>query len=168
MSFRRTLKIASYWVYAFAFVAVTAHSVSAWTWATRVTVFNGSGRCVQATSGIDHRRPDAFSGNLAYADTYALSQGCGAGLNLPDGGQPSELDVYKWNGSSWALCRGTNWTFGATGTNQWGPWGPEQVFDYGGSSSCGPGWYGTQAAAFVWDGSAWRGGGLWSGHEFVP
>ena len=168
MNFRRDLKLTMYRISAFLFAITAAHSALAWTWANRVQVYNGPGLCVQSDAGIDHRRPDALSGNLAYDGTYALSQGCGAGLNLPDGWAATRLDVYKWTGSAWAICRGSNWQYGATGVNQWGPWGPAQVFDYGGSASCGPGYYGTMAYAYAWDGSAWRGGGLWSGYEFAP
>jgi hypothetical protein len=169
MNFRRALKLRVYGISVFLFVVAAAyHSALAWTWVYKGVLYDGPGLCVQADSGIDHQRQGQFSGNLAYATTYARSQGCGAGLYLPYGWAAVRLDVYKWTGSDWALCRGTNWKCGATGTDQWGPWGPSEVIDYGGSSSCGPGWYGTLAYAYVWDGSAWRGGGLWSGHEFVP
>jgi hypothetical protein len=148
--------------------AVGIHQIAyAWTWAHWVTVYNGTGLCVQGEAGIDHVKPGTFSGNLAYSGTYARAQGCGAGLNLPDGWAATRLDVFKWTGSAWAFCRGTNWKFGATGVNQWGPWGPEEVFNYGGVGSCGRGWYGTTASVYVWDGGAWRGGGVWSGNEFV-
>jgi len=162
-------KLALYGIFAVVFIAVTVQPVSAWTWSNRVTVYNGAGLCVQSRAGIDHFKPGLFSGNLAYAETYALSQGCGVGLNKPNGWAAVRLDVYKWTGSSWVVCRSTNWKYGATGTNQWGPWGPGEVFDYGGSSSCGPGYYGTLAYSYVLDGTAtWRGGSSWSGYEYVP
>ena len=156
---------------AFVFAGVNADPAFAWTWVYKVTVYNGPGLCVQGDLGIDHRVPNAFSGNLAYDGTYARGQGCsGAGLTLPAGFAAARLDVFKWTGSTWAFCRGTNWQYGATGNDQWGPTGPGQVFDYGGSPSCGPGYYGTLAYAYVWDSaaSAWRGGGVWSGYELVP
>jgi hypothetical protein len=171
MNFRRVLKLHMCGISVFLFVvAAPYHSALGWTFVSKVTLYDGPGLCVQGESGIDHLRPDAFSGNLAYAGTYALSQGCGAGLTLPDGWAAVRLDVYRWTGSDWALCRGTNWRYGGTGIDpHFGyPVGPGEVFDYGGFSSCGQGYYGTLAFAFVWDGSAWRGGGLWSGYEFVP
>ncbi|MDP9848679.1 hypothetical protein [Streptosporangium lutulentum] len=143
----------------------------AWTWASNVTVYNGQGLCVQGTAGIDHRIPGNFSGNLAYANTYARSGGCGTGLTKPDGSARVRLEVLKWNGSTWNVCRSTAWKYGPTGISGGdvgGPYGPSQVFDYGGSSSCGPGFYGTRAYAQVHDGSAWRGGSVWSGHERLP
>jgi hypothetical protein len=138
----------------------------AWTWNQASTVYNGPEFCVQGDAGIDHFRPDAFSGNLAYANTFARSAGCGAGL----GNQAARvrLDVHKWTGLTWVLCRSTDWTFGTTGVNQWGPTGPGQVYDYGGSASCGPGYYGTMAYSEISDGSTWRGGHIWSGAEMVP
>lgn len=159
-------------LFALLFAVVTTSSAFAWTWNNNVTVFSGPGLCVRSTAGIDTWKSGVFSGNIAYADTYALSQGCGAGLTLPDGWAAVRLDLFKWTGSEWLLCRGTNFTFGATGVNQWGPWGPSQVFSYGSGGSgpppvCGTGWYGTVAYAFVWDGSAWRGGGVYSGPELA-
>ncbi|MFD4597901.1 hypothetical protein ACFWPQ_07650 [Streptomyces sp. NPDC058464] len=145
--------------------ALWTQPASAYTWARRVTVYNAYGLCVQGNAGIDHKKPGVLSGNLAYSETFALKQGCGTGLNEPDGWAATRAVVFKWNGSGWDVCRSSAWKYGATGVNRWGPWGPEQVFDWGGWASCGAGFYGTQAAAFVWDGSAWRGGGVWSGFE---
>jgi hypothetical protein len=156
-----------YGIFAILCTAVTAQSASAWTWSPFVTVYNGPGLCVQSQAGIDHSISGLFSGNLAYAYTHALSEGCGVGLNKPDGFAAVRLDVYKWTGSSWTICRGTDWRYSATGTGSFGPWGPGEVFDYGGASSCGPGYYGTLAYSYVWDGSGWRGGSAWSGYEFV-
>lgn len=161
------MKLALYGIFALLIAAATPQSASASTRATGVTLYNGPGLCVRGDAGIDQTRPNSLNRNHAYATTYALSQGCGAGLNKPDGWAAVKLEVFKWTGSSWAFCRGTNWKHGATGTNQWGLLGPSQLLDYGGSSSCGPGFYGTMGHSYVWDGSAWRGGKLWSGHEFV-
>ena len=48
------------------------------------------------------------------------------------------------------------------------PTGPTQILDYGGAAACGAGYYGTYGYSYVWDGSAWRGGSVWSGYEYVP
>jgi hypothetical protein len=166
MCFRRELKFALCAMIGVLSAALTIHSASAWTWTQYVTVFTGPGLCVQGKAGIDHFQSGVFSGNLAYSGTYARDQGCGNGLN----GQwaATRLDVWKWTGSAWAICNGTNWKFDYTGSDQFGPLGPGWVFSYGGSASCGSGYYGTFASAYVWDGSAWRGGMVWSGYEFVP
>jgi hypothetical protein len=174
VQFRRCRNLANNWLSVFLLAVVMPHQASAWTWANKVTVYNGAGLCVQGDAGIDVLKPNTFSGNLAYDETYALTEGCGAGLDRPDGWAAARLDVYKWTGSTWALCRGTNWKYGATvarliqGDLDLGPQGPAQVLDYGGSSSCGSGYYGTLAFAYVWDGSAWRGGSVWSGSELAP
>jgi|SRR5271165_1307822 len=171
MSDRQALKLAVCASLALSFLMIAAPGASGWTWNHHSTVYNGPGLCVQGDAGIDHWQPNVFSGNLAYDETYALSQGCGAGLTLPAGWAAARLDVYKWTGTQWAVCSGTNWQFGPTGISGGdvgGPFGPSQIFNYGGSSSCGSGWYGTLASAYVWDGSAWRGNGVWSGAEFVP
>lgn len=172
MNFRRAPKWAIYMIFGSLFAAVTAHSASAWTWNSRHTVYDGPGLCILGDAGIDHLVPNSFSGNLAYANTYAVSQGCGPiGLSLPYPYAAARLDVWKWTGSTWAICNGTEWLFGATGNSSGefgGPWGPSQLFNYGGPV-CGSGFYGTQASAYVMDASGvWRGGATWSGSEFVP
>ncbi|MGW2950393.1 hypothetical protein [Streptomyces eurythermus] len=167
---RLTLKAALCTAVALLVAAVWTQPANAWTWARGVTVYNGPGLCVRGDAGIDHKRPGALSGNLAYSHTYALTQGCGTGLSRPDGWAATRATVYHWNGSAWTVCRTSDWKFGATGQTGGefpGPWGPELVFDWGGWQSCGQGYYGTLAAAYVWDGSAWRGGGVWSGYEYA-
>lgn len=143
----------------------------AWTWNRDHTVYKGPGLCVRGSAGIDHRQSGVFSGNLAYASTRALDGKCRSSLTKPSDSAAVRLDVYKWNGSAWTLCRRTDWRYGPTGVSggdTGSPYGPDQILDYGGSSACGPGYYGTMAHAYVWDGSAWRGGSIWSGYENVP
>lgn len=166
---RLALKATLCAVIAFLFALTLNQPAYAWTWANGVTVYNGSTMCVKGNAGIDHVRPGAFSGNLAYADTYALRAGCGTGLTVSRAAV--RLDVFKWNGSSWFVCRSTDWKYGPTGISggdTGGPYGPSQVFDYGGSAACGAGFYGTRAYAYVLDGTVWRGGAVWSGAENVP
>ncbi|MCQ8774398.1 hypothetical protein [Streptomyces telluris] len=158
-------------VFALLFAAVWTQSAHAYTWARGVTLYNGPGLCVQGDAGIDHARPNVFSGNLAYGNAYALTQGCGTGLTKPASQAGVQVHVFRWNGSEWQLCRSSDWKFGPTGQtggDLGSPYGPSIVFDYGGSASCGPGSYGAQAHVMVWDGSQWREGHVWSGAETVP
>jgi hypothetical protein len=168
MKSRKALKLAICATLLLLGAVVTYSAAVAWTWANRVTVYTGSGLCVQGDAGIDHLQPGVFSANLAYSDAYALDQGCGNGLS----GQwaATRLDVYyAAPGGQGAICRGVDWKYAYTGIDSIGnPTGPAWIYDYGGSASCGQGWYGTFGAAFVWDGSAWRGGWVWSGWEWVP
>jgi hypothetical protein len=100
----------------------------------------------------------------AAASTFALTYGCGYGLTKH---AAVRLDVYKWTGSSWAVCHGTDWKYGATSTDQLGPRALEVVL--GGPAACGPGYYGTLAYSYVMDNyGTWRGGSVWSGYEWVP
>jgi hypothetical protein len=162
-SIRRALLLVAGTVAAVGLALSNASPASAWTWTYGTTVYSATGLCVQGDAGIDHVGA-TFSGNLAYANTYARGTGCGAGL--VNSYAAVKLDVLKWNGSAWFVCRATNWEYGYTGVNQWGPYGPSQVFNYGGAASCGAGWYATRAYAYVSDGTAWRGGTVWA-QEFV-
>jgi hypothetical protein len=122
-SIRRVLLPAAAAVAATGLALSSASPASAWTWTNGSTVYNGGGLCVQGDAGIDHAG-STFSGNLAYANTYARGAGCGAGL--ANQYAAVRLEVLKWNGSSWFVCRATNWEYGYTGVNQWGPYGPSQ------------------------------------------
>lgn len=148
------------------FALGTASPAHAWTWNRGVTVYDAGGLCVRGDAGIDHFIPGSFSGNIAYANVYALTGGCTSGL--ANQWAAVMLTVYRHNGSAWVACRSTDWKYGTTGVGQWGPTGPEQSLDYGGSASCGAGWYQTAADVYVSDGIDWRGGRVWSGAEFVP
>ncbi|MFI5910811.1 hypothetical protein [Dactylosporangium sp. NPDC051541] len=160
---RRVLPLVVATVAAVGAVLAGGSPASAWTWTNGATVYNSGNLCVQGDAGIDHTGA-TFSGNLAYANVYARGAGCGAGL--VNSYAAVRLDVFKWNGSSWYLCRNTDWLYGYTGVNQWGPYGPSQVYNYGGKASCGVGWYATQVYAYVSDGSVWRGGTVWA-QEYV-
>jgi hypothetical protein len=164
MNIRRALK-PTLCVTAFLLAGVV--TASAWTWCRWCTVFTGPGLCVQADAGIDHWRPNVFSGNIAYSTAYARDQGCVNGLS--GRWATTRLDVYRAApGAEGVLCRGTEWKSDYTGIDGFGtPIGPAEVFDYGGPASCGPGWYGVFGGAFVWDGSNWQGGWAWSGWEWV-
>ncbi|WP_328913263.1 MULTISPECIES: hypothetical protein [unclassified Streptomyces] len=167
---RLFLKSALCAVVALLFALTMNQSAYAWTWGSNVTVYSVSGLCVQGSAGIDHAQPNVFSGNLAYANTYALGTGCVGGLTKSGNAAAVRLDVERWNGSAWVVCRSTDWLYGPTGVSggdTGGPYGPSQVYNYGGAASCGAGYYGTLAYAYVTDGTAWRGGSVWSGYEYV-
>jgi hypothetical protein len=160
---RRILVLVAGTIAAVGLALAGATPASAWTWTYGTTVYNSGGLCVTGDAGIDHAGA-TFSGNLAYANTFARGSGCGAGLSGKYAAV--RLDVLRWNGSSWYVCRSTDWTYGYTSVNQWGPVGPSQVYNYGGAASCGVGWYATRAYAYVSDGAAWRGGTVWA-QEYV-
>ncbi|MBS0298345.1 MAG: hypothetical protein JSR32_00185 [Proteobacteria bacterium] len=164
------LTILLYGIVAFFVAAAIPKSALAWTWTYKGIAYNGPSLCVKGDAGIDHYIPGALDGNLAYATTYAFGNACNAALYLPNGWAASRLDVYKYAGNTWVVCRRTDWQYGGTGRTGGelgGPTGPSSLLNYGGSYSCGTGWYGTMGYAYVWDGSQWRGGGVWSGYEWV-
>jgi hypothetical protein len=169
MHSRKGLKLALCVTLSLLAAVVTYSAAIAWTWAFHVTVSQTAGLCVQGDAGIDHFVIGSPGSNtLAYSEAYALDQGCGNGL----AGRyaATRLDVHYWTGSQVVVCTGTDWTFGYTGFSSFGtPSGPALAFSYDGfTPRCSSGWYSTSAGAFVWDGSAWRGGGVWSGWEYVP
>ena len=161
---RRAATLALSGIAALLITVSTASPAHAWTFSGWVTVYNGDDLCVQGQAGIDHAVPGTASENLAYAATQALTEGCGAALG--NRLAAVRLDVFRWTGTTWLVCRSTEWTYGTT-AGQGVPNGPSQAFNYGGAV-CGSGNYGTMAYAFVLDGAQWRGGAVWSGSEFLP
>ncbi|WBB80427.1 hypothetical protein O7606_03325 [Micromonospora sp. WMMD882] len=161
-------------------VALAAQPAAAWTWSPVTTVYSSvsSSYCVRAQAGIDHFVPGSLSGNLAYANAYLLR----VRVDLLTGFRSCELsatgwgrarlDVERWNGSTWTFCRGSGWAYGSFGWSGGefpGPYGPSQILDYGGSSSCGQGYYRTRAfAEYETSPSTWVGGNVVSGYEWVP
>jgi hypothetical protein len=154
---------------ALALAGVAATSAGAAQNAT--TTYSGASLCVKGRAiqfasnvGFGSREADA------YADPYRPD--CVTPLALPVGYVATKADVYKWNGSAWAYCNGTNWlydgyrpprvvgdlTFSAT-------YGAHAISSAG---ACGPGYYGVNAAAFAWANNSWNGNWVWSGFEYMP
>ena len=138
----------------------------------RVTISNGSVVCVQGKSEFNWYAPaGGFADKSAWALTYARNPGsCSGTLYRPQGWLAARFDVFKWTGSQWALCRSLGWKFGGGGDTNSGDITLEQAaaqMEFYSSPPCGAGYYGTQGSHFVWDGSAWQGGSLWSGSSFA-
>ncbi|MET9064384.1 hypothetical protein [Streptosporangium sandarakinum] len=144
----------------------------AYTQRVRVTVARSTlavagSYCVQATAGIDHVTPGVWSSNLAWGTVYALEADCVTPKVMK---ARLLLALYKWRDGVWSYCTSSLWIEGMTGSDAWGPTGPSGHMDY---TPCGPGWYHTEAEAYVsvWDPFAarwyWRGGTLESGDEWV-
>jgi hypothetical protein len=164
VNFRRALPVAVLLLAVVVTYSVLAGSVLADTIKTG-SVYNSPNLCVGLWSSIDHIRPDApYSSNTAASQGMANDSGSCA-TTFAGVWAATRLDVYKASpGQPGALCRGTDWQYAFTSLTGSGPF---IIFDYGGSASCGPGWYGTMGGMFVWDGSAWRGGWIFSGWDWV-
>ncbi|SCL28594.1 hypothetical protein GA0074692_2569 [Micromonospora pallida] len=177
---RRILQSVLSAVAAMLLVATTAQPASAWTWSSVTNVYYpiGSSYCVRAQAGIDHFVPGSFSGNLAYSNAYLLRvrvdiiTGWRSCELAATGWGRARLDVQKWNGTAWTFCRGSGWAYGSFGWSSGelgGPYGPSQILDYGGSASCGQGYYRTIAfAEYEVSPSTWVGGSVPSPYEWVP
>jgi hypothetical protein len=72
----------------------------------------------------------------------------------PPGWVAGNTILYRWNGSAWVSCRDTNYIFNNLWVHSW-----VVGFDMSSDPDCGAGYYLTQGNGWVWDGSAWRGGG---------
>jgi hypothetical protein len=67
--------------------------------------------------------------------------------------------LYVWNGADWQVCQqDADWDYDTSGTLT--------RTDHYGSGPCGAGYYGVISYLFGWDGTVWRGGGLWSGYLY--
>jgi hypothetical protein len=174
--FRRIMWSALGTMLAFVLVATTTtQSASAFTGSPVTVVRQTPSYCVKASATVDHYS-GGFSGNIAYANGYLLARmltptgltGCDYAMT---GDGRARVDVQVWNGSAWVFCRGSDWRYGTFGWSSGelgGPYGPQQLLDYGGSSSCGQGYYRAVATAEAFVNGSWVGGSVASGYEFVP
>ncbi|MFD3453310.1 hypothetical protein ACFWVC_14140 [Streptomyces sp. NPDC058691] len=165
-------------LFALLLTVAVPQSAGAYTTASRVTVSNSGGYCLQVDVGVDHEVPGApFSSYTTWANAYAFQSDCRTPRNAQVRVRIELLGVES--NQPWKWCGSSNWTVGTTGTNSWGPYGPGAIFDYGSThdgeehlSFCGQpsGDYVVEARAYV---QAWHpilvfgGGGYWSGDGFA-
>jgi hypothetical protein len=148
-----------------------------------VTYSGAPALCVKGTATQDPAYEGSLldiGGTTAAAEPY--SSDCSTPLHLPLGRVKTKADVYKWTGSSWAYCTGSDWVYGGyTPGYQSGEF--YYPAGYGAQAygpragSCGAGYYGVKAAAFAWanpnpgyygSSGRWNGGWVWSGYEYIP
>ncbi|MEU9888816.1 hypothetical protein [Sphaerisporangium sp. NPDC051011] len=157
-----------------AVVALPAGPARAWTWQYRVVVFQSSLYCIKADAGIDHWQPGVFSGNLAYVNTYVFMGDC-VTVRVLEARVSLQVQKFDEATGKWRTCKSSDYVYGMTGSDVWGPYGPGTAVNYGGSA-CGPGagWYRTKARAeirnpfVIGNPDVWMGGAAYSGEEWVP
>ncbi|MEV8440069.1 hypothetical protein AB0425_22050 [Actinosynnema sp. NPDC051121] len=150
--------------------AVAGGTASATTGTARTTVYSRVTYCVQASAAID-TFTGTFSGNLGYANAYLVARDINGVCNRAmTGSGRARVDVQVWNGSAWQFCRGSDWAYGSFGWSSGelgGPYGPAKIVDYGGSASCGAGYYRAVAVAEYDTGQGWVGGSIASPYLWV-
>jgi hypothetical protein len=99
-------------------------------------------------------------GGFSRGDSYALTAGCGQAVNKPANNIAVRVQLQKWNGSAWTVCRDSNFLYNTVTT-----WGWIVTWDFGGDHPCGGGYYGTFTGAFEYNGG-WHGGWVWSGYRY--
>lgn len=98
-----------------------------------------------------------FSPYYHRSQVVAKTSGCHVGKTQPVGDLRTQALIQRWNGSSWASCYGTGYTY-----NSVSGFSTYSGFSQGWSPDCGVGTYRTQAYGHVWEGMAWRGGWVFS------
>lgn len=83
-------------------------------------------------------------------------------FDLAQGAKALRYDLWKWNGSQWTVCAGSNYVYNTSVASKW-----VIYYDFGSAAYCGPGTYGTYGYTFHYNG-AWYGGGIWSGNHNLP
>jgi hypothetical protein len=121
--------------------------------------------CVQGFSSLDYPTW-ALGGYVEFSVTnYSTNSGagCGALWGRPAGALSIQHELFKWNGSAWYRCNIT-----ATYTNAASANKKEAGINYGASSRCSSGWYGSNAYLYANASSTWHGGTAYSGQAFTP
>jgi hypothetical protein len=126
-----------------------------------VTVGSNGSSCVKADALIDHLTPGLFSGDQASSTATAYAGDCSTTVSVS---ARTKVELRYWDapGGTWITCRSTDWVYGTTGRDQWGPTGPGTVLNYNGPA-CGPGYYYTRGYAQIQQfnpntGMTWYGG----------
>lgn len=118
--------------------------------------YTGSSDCTWNESGF---KPGG--GGTSFGEVYSLrsrySSPCDAIWNRPPGYLLARLNFWRWTGSTWALCRDSDYL-----TNHSAAWGM-RVYWWFAQPPCGDGYYGTTAGSWAWNGG-WHGGWGWSGY----
>lgn len=96
------------------------------------------------------------------ASSVDVAQG-GSDVSLPPGYIATDNVLYWWAGSSWVQCDESGWGYNSSS-------GHNVALETNWSSfhPCGPGYYGTLGAAFVWDDAVggWLGSWAWSNYVY--
>jgi hypothetical protein len=123
--------------------------------------------CTWSRSETSHGNGGGYSKGDTASKTYvAHSWGgaeCGADAPRPAGYMKTQLDLYKWTGSYWGLCRRVNWVYNTTNTY----WYAIETY-YGATPPCGNGTYRTDTHSYVNMTGTWEGGPLNSGDHILP
>lgn len=145
-------------------MTVAVQSAAAHAPTTSGVIYSDGNLCTSSTAQI------AFDHTTKVLSASARTTGYrpgGYGCDTIDVWAPGSIavryDLYKWTGSTWAVCTYTNWAFNSTWT-----WDVTSQTNYGTNYPCGAGYYGTMSYSFIWDGAAWRGGSRWSNYHQVP
>jgi len=112
-------------------------------------LYGGYPSLAQSADGV----PDSDGGFTTVANLQ-VTDGNGNPLDQPPGWIAQLVKLQYWNGSNWIICADPGqYTFNQSWISSLG------VGWRFGVPPCGAGWYAAEADAWVWDGSAWRGGG---------
>lgn len=134
----------------------------------KLFTYRSSENCVENRSEASH----GSGGGYARTDVWSWNelslfligtQSCGWFYTRPSGYIRTAFDWYVYTSSGWALCAYTPWYYNTSSTDHMAI-----SYDFGSSPWCGSGYYGTYGLGYVYHGSQWYGGGLWSGHHLLP
>jgi hypothetical protein len=129
-------------------------------------LYPGPGLCVYGRSSLV-KDSIYYPNGVTVLPSIRTFDAC-AGNPWPDKPMPAGhvalravLWIWNSNSASWQICRDPDWRFGDSALA-----GLVLQYPYGGPP-CGAGYYGVNGGAAAWDGSAWRGDWVWSGHLYL-
>lgn len=142
-------------------VALSSFVSAAWahTQANSGNVYDSGSQCVGNFTSRTHSRGDVQVTSTTNTPPWAFpTQQCTYSNSKPDGYLAARWELWKWgaNVGAWVVCGTHGWSFGGGSSFSIG-----RTF-----TGCGPGYYGLQGAAFVYNGG-WQGGWLWTGYEWL-
>ena len=136
-----------------------AHFVYEYPW----TYFS-SNSCEQTRSEVSHGGGGGYykTDGVSYRENRAIQASCAEWFDRPAGYKAAKWAAWKWNGSQWALCQESNYSYNSSTTSR-----HVVYWDYGSRTPCGNGYYGNMGTSYHYNG-AWYGGSVWSGYHQLP
>ncbi|MER7458908.1 hypothetical protein [Micromonospora sp. NPDC126480] len=143
-----------------AIVALAAPPASAYT-SDDLYLFRSSNDCLWGQAVVDWKGTAGIASDVANVSSswaWYPPMYCAWLYDRPAGWLATSIQNWKWNGSSWYLCRDSGFLYNRSQS-------ASNSYTWKLGIACGTGWSGTMGQVFVWRDNSWQGGSVWSGAE---
>lgn len=119
------------------------------------------GPCTHQISALGRGYGGGNAQSAVFAQTYANGYSCSSAWYRPPNHLITAIQLYKWTGSGYGLCKDSGWY-----SNTVSAWGWILTWDFGSTAPCGTGLYHNAGFGYQWN-NGWLGGYLTSQPDLV-